>query len=219
MHGLLTALHIQLDHITSHQLKLVVRRFFYGAIDDVNSKYHQCASLRNVPHAIVEQSTGDPPYIVGVTFAADIAKRALQLIPVARECSTSYTFTCLVEDERHETLRSALIRLCIELRPLDGPFAFIRKYPAPGFTSLVDDKLLIHHRLGIEVGRVKNINKNTVAKKSIRELDDELLRQKPMGGAVAPISLAVVTARLNAGISNRGLSARELLMQRDQFNN
>ena len=36
---------------------------------------------------------------------------------------------------------------------------------------------------------------------------------------MAPISLAVVTARLNARIRNRGLSARELLMQRDQFNN
>ena len=54
LHGLLTALHIQLDHPTSHQLKLVVHRFFCAldmdkAIEEMSSKCHQCASLRNAP--------------------------------------------------------------------------------------------------------------------------------------------------------------------------
>ena len=71
--------------------------------------------------------------------------------------------------------------------------------PAPGFTSLVDDKLLLHRRLGIEVGRVKTMNKNPVAEKAVRELGDEMLGQEPY-------------------IRNRGLSAKELLIQRDQFN-
>ncbi|KAI0243119.1 hypothetical protein LSAT2_008376, partial [Lamellibrachia satsuma] len=126
---------------------------------------------------------------------------------------------CLVEDERHETLRSALIRLCIELRPLDGPLAVTRTDPASGFTSLVDDKLLLYHRLGIEVGRIKNMNKNPLAEKAIRELEDELLRQEPMGGAVTSLSLAIATARLNYRVRNRGLLAKELLVQRDQFSN
>ena len=51
--------------------------------------------------------------------------------------------------------------------------------PAPGFTSLVDDKLLIHRRLGIEVGWIKNMNKNPVAEKAIREMEDEMLGQEP----------------------------------------
>ena len=33
------------------------------------------------------------------------------------------------------------------------------------------------------------------------------------------VSLAVTTAQLNSRIRSRGLTARELLMQRDQFNN
>ena len=44
------------------------------AIDDVNSKYHQCASLRNIPHAIVEQSTGDPQ-ILSVLHLQQISQR------------------------------------------------------------------------------------------------------------------------------------------------
>ena len=52
LRGLLTALHIHSDHPTSHQLKLVVRRFVYAldmdkSIEEVNSKCHQCVSLRN----------------------------------------------------------------------------------------------------------------------------------------------------------------------------
>ena len=51
LHGFVTALHIQLDHHTSHQLKLVVIRFFYAldidkGIEEVSLKCHQGASLR-----------------------------------------------------------------------------------------------------------------------------------------------------------------------------
>ena len=55
---------------------------------------------------------------------------------------TSYTSTLILEDERHHTLRDAIIRLCIQLRPLDGPPAIIRTDPAPGFKALVNDQLL-----------------------------------------------------------------------------
>ena len=130
--------------------------------------------LRNVPHDIVKQSTGDPTDGVNVIFAADIVKRARQLILVVRECATSYTSTYLVEDDRHETKRGALIRLCVELRMLDGPLAVICTDPAPGFTSLVDDKLLLHHRIDIKIGWIKNNNKNPVVEKAISELEDEL---------------------------------------------
>ena len=79
-------LHKQLDHPTSHQLKLVVRRLFYAhdmdkATEDVSSK---C----------------DPPDAVGMTFAADVIKQARQLILVVRERATSYKTTCLVVDKR-----------------------------------------------------------------------------------------------------------------------
>ncbi|XP_071511850.1 uncharacterized protein [Diadema antillarum] len=79
--GILTALHLQLSHPTPHQLKQVVSRYFYAldldaAIQQVSLGCHCCLSLRNVPHAATPQSTSDPPCVVGVSFAADVIKRA-----------------------------------------------------------------------------------------------------------------------------------------------
>ena len=113
-----------------------------------------------------EQSSSPPPDAVGVSFAADVIKHSRQLILVVRECVTSFTATTLLEDERHNTLRDALIRLCVQMRPLDGPSVVIRTDPASGFKALTDDLLLKHHRIIIEIGNAKNGNKNPVAERA-----------------------------------------------------
>ena len=71
----------------------------------------------------------------------------------------------------------------------------------------------------MEVGREKNANKNPVAEKCIAELGDELLRISPEGESVSAVNLAIVTANLNSRIRDRGLSAREMWYQRNQFTN
>ncbi|XP_078384150.1 LOW QUALITY PROTEIN: uncharacterized protein LOC144666624 [Oculina patagonica] len=222
--GLLTALHLRLSHPSSLQLKKVVSRYFFAldldkAIERVSLGCHSCAALRHAPHAVIEQSTSDPPAAVGVSFAADILKQSRQLILVLRECVTSYTSTLLVVDEKHGTLRDGLIQLCVGLRPLDGPNAVIRCDPAPAFRALVSDQLLLQHKISLEIGRVKNQNKNPVAEKAIQELEHELLRLQPEGGPVSPRTLSVATANLNSRIRSRGLSAREMWTQRHQFTN
>ncbi|XP_070548521.1 uncharacterized protein [Ptychodera flava] len=220
--GLLTAIHIRLGHPSCHQLKRVIHRYFFAldldkSIEHVSSACHHCASLTKVPHTIITQSTTDPPEVIGISFAADIIKRERQLVLVLRECVTSFTSACLIENERHETLRTALVRLCIELRPLDGPHAVIRTDPAPGFAVLVNDDLLRQHRLSIEIGRTKNRNKNPVADRAIQEIEDELLRQDPLCSTITPLSLAIALSHVNSRIRSRGLSAREMWTQRDQF--
>lgn len=189
------------------------------SVESTSRSCHHCTSLRNTPNLTIAQSTNDPPEVVGISYAADIIKRERQLILVLRECVTSYTVTCFVNDERRDTLRDSIIQLCIGLRPLDGPPAVIRTDPAPGFAALVNDALLNKYRLTIELGRVKNINKNPVAEKAIRELEGEILHQQPTGGAITQVLLSVATASLNARVRNRGMSARELWTQRDQFTN
>ena len=105
------------------------------------------------------------------------------------------------------------------LHPLDGPQAVIRVDPAPGFVSLKNVNALQHLGVSIEVGRVKNTNKNTVAEKSVLELEEELLRQYPGGGPVSELGLAIANARLNSRLRGQGLSSRELWTQHNQFTN
>ena len=222
--GFLSALHVKLDHPSRHQMKLVTQRYFFAldldkALDRCSQCCHLCSSLKKVPSSLVEQSTSDPPDGVGISFAADIIKRYRQLILVVRETTTSFTATCLLDDERRESIRNGLLRLCLELRPLAGPPSVIRVDPAPGFSALSTDETLRQYGLALEVGRIKNPNKNPVAEKCIAELGDELLRICPGGGPISPLSLAVVTANLNTRIRNSGLSTREMWLQRDQFTN
>ncbi|KAJ8388923.1 hypothetical protein AAFF_G00126790 [Aldrovandia affinis] len=121
--GLLNSLHIKLDHPTATQLKAVVQRYFYAldmdaAVQRVTNGCHRCAALKKAPVFMSDQSTCDPPEVVGSTFAADVFRRDRQFILVVRECVTSVTLSSLIEDERRETLRDALLRLCLGLCPL-----------------------------------------------------------------------------------------------------
>ena len=152
-----------------------------------------------------------------MSSAADVIKRYRQLILVLRECTTSFTASCLVHDEKHDTLRDALTQLIVGLHPLDGPRAIIRVDPSPGFQSMANNDSLNHLNVTIDVGRVKNKNKNPVAEKAVRELEEELIRQEPGGRPVSAVGLALATARLNSRLRLPGLSSRELWTQRNQF--
>ena len=220
--GLVTALHIKLDHPSKHQLQLVMRRNFFAldmpaAIARVSDTCHTCASLKKLPLQVVQHSTKEPPKVVGVSFAADVLKRCKQTIIVVRETTTSFTATSIIHDEKANTLRDALAKLCSELHTLEGPPAIIRVDPAPGFVALRTDPTLKRLGLSLEIGRVKNTNKNRVAEKAIAELEEEILRQAPNGCPISTVTLAIATSRLNSRLRREGLSARELWTQRDQF--
>ena len=196
-------------------MKLVSQRYFFAldldkALDRCLQCCHLCSSLKKVPSTLVEQSTSDPSDGFGISFAADVIKRYRQLVLVVHETSTSFTASYLLDDERRESIGSALLRLCLELRPLSGPLSVIRVDPAPGIASLCGDEILRQYGFAVEVGRVENPDKNPVAEKCVAELGDELLRICPEGGTITPLSLAVATTNLNTRIRNRGLSAREM---------
>ena len=220
--GLLTALHIKLNHASRHQFQMVLQRQFFAldmndAISHVTSACHTCASLLSFPPSLISQSSDDPPEVVGVSSAADVIKRHRQSILVLRECTTSFTASCLIQDERHDTLRDALTRLIIGLHPPVGPRAIVRVDPAPGFASMSNNDSLKHLNVTIEVGRDKNKNKNPVAEKAVRELEEEIIRQEPGGRPVSEVGLAIATARLNSRLRFSGLLSRELWTQRNQF--
>ena len=92
LHGLVTALHIKLDHPSRHQLELVMKRHFYAldltkAIERTYNSCHTCLSLQKFPDSLVKQTSEDPPESIGVSFAADILKRDRQLILLLRYIS------------------------------------------------------------------------------------------------------------------------------------
>ena len=139
------------------------------------------------------------------------------MILVLRETVSSYTLTTLIQSERHEDLHNAIIVLCSQLRSLRDGGATVRVDPAPGFCSLASDQILLSHGITLEIGRVKNPNKNPVAERAIEELGLELLNLSPEGGPVSDVTLALATANTNSCIRHDGLSAREVWTQRDQL--
>ena len=224
LHGLVTSMHIKLSHPSRHQLKSVLQRYFYAldmttTIDDVTNGCHQCATVDRPPPVVMEQSTSDPPEAVGVSFATDILKQKCQLVLLVRETVTSYTLTMLIPDEKQDTIRNALLQLCVGLIPVEGPPAVIRADGAPSFQSLAKDQKLASHNILIEIGRLKNPNKNPVAERAIQELEDELRRLLNRSDKISPTTLAIATAHLNSRVRSNGMSSREILLQRDQFTN
>ena len=62
------------------------------------------------------QSSTQAPTVVGLSFAADVVRRYRQYIIVLRETVSSYTLSSLIDGERHDQLRNALLSMCAELR-------------------------------------------------------------------------------------------------------
>ena len=222
--GLVTALHLRLNHPSCHQLKQICRRYFYAldidkTIRTVTDACHECKSLCYFPSAVLPQSTGDVPSAICSTFSADVLRQFRQLVLVVCECVSGYTVACFVDSEKMIDLRAALVILCCQLKPIEGDPVVVRCDSAPGFVALKNDPLLQRIGIRLEYGRVKNPNKNPVGERAIQELEYELKREVPEGGRIPPVQLALAVARLNSRIRASGMSAREVLYQRDQYTN
>ena len=60
------------------------------------------------------------------------------------------------------------------------------------------------------------MNKNVIIDKCIQELQLELLEVQPAGGVITSLELQEAVLIMNHRIRSRGLTAKEILMQRDQ---
>lgn len=87
-----------------------------------------------------------------------------------RESLSSYTTVLIIDEEKAETPRLAIIHSCLELRPLDGPFAVHRTDLAPGFKALLMIKILspTGSQLSSDTLRMptKTLSRNVQSKKS-----------------------------------------------------
>ena len=222
LHGLLTSLHLSLNHPTIHQLTNVFNRCYYSlkvadCVSTVTKSCAQCQSLETMPTELHSQSSTIPPTSPLYVYSADVMRRCKQFIIVVRDTFSSYTAASIMSDEQHGSLRSNLIIIISSLRPNPQSKAEIRVDNAPGFQPLKADATLTSHNIHLDFGRLHNKNKNPTIEKGIQELGSEILRQLPEGGPITSEQLAVIVNQLNSRIRNRGLSAWEILCQRNQF--
>ena len=163
--GLLTALHIRFSHPSKFQMKCFFSQYFFAldvdkGINLVSSSCHTCESVKSILKHFQPQSSEDTPQSIGISFAADVARRHRQLILVLRETVSLYTLITLIKSEKHEDLCNSLIVLCSQLRSLHDGGVTVRVDPAPSSPTTL-----------LEIGRVKN----PVAERAIEELGLELL--------------------------------------------
>ena len=219
--GLLTALHIHLNHPSANQLKLAFSREFFCLDMDIIAKKiteqcYTCASLKTVPATYHEQSTSEPGKVIGCKFSADVVNRSSQAILIIREDITSFSDALIIKDEKANSLRDGLLILTSRLRSPYGPAAVIRTDPASGLRSLINDKELSKFNLHVEIGEPKNINHNPIAENSIRELHSELIRLQPYGGKISETILAQAICAMNNKIRHNKITAAEAWTKRDR---
>ncbi len=106
------------------------------------------------------------------------------------------------------------LSLCV--RSLGDGGICIRVDPTPGLVALLADPILKEQGITLEVGRVKNCNKNPEVDCTIEELGLKCLHITPEGGPLTRVNLALATTNMNLRIRKGGLSAREVWTQRDQ---
>ena len=218
--GLLTAIHLRFNHPSSHQLRQLVTRYFFAldldrSVSSVTSSCHHCSSLKRFPTFLHSQTSVTPPDRIGTSFAVDVMRRYKEYVLVLRETISSYTLTSILPSESRESLREALLVLCAEVSSCDT--ILIRADGAPGFTSMVNDPILQKSSISLEIGRIKNKNKNPVAERAVEELGLEILHICPEGGPISRFNLALATANMNRRIRHSGLSSFEIWTQRDQI--
>ena len=112
-------------------------------IEDVKESCQLCKSLAQVPKELFEQSTSLSGKL-GSAWACDVIRGDQQFIFIAREKLSSFTVTKIIPNERHETLRDAIIVTTSELIPEDGLTMQVDN--ATGLVKLVGDSQLERYK-------------------------------------------------------------------------
>ena len=224
--GLVSALHIQLDHPSRNQLSDLLDRYFYtpggrAIVEDISENCVQCAAMKTLPKVLLKDTT-EIPAGMATDFAADVIERANQKILVVKENLSSFTRACLIPDQTATTLRNALLSLILEIIPESG--ANVRVDSAPAFQSLStecqqNDSLLNKYKIKITLGRTFNKNKNPTAEICNKELQKEVLKLTGSSGKITELQLIMVLRNMNNRIRYNGHTSKEIIYRRDILNN
>ena len=165
----------------------------------------------------MKQGTFPVSNAIGKVFSCDVIRRERQKILVLLDSFSSFMIAQIIPNEKHESLREAIIQLSANYKHPDG--SIINVDNAPGFQSLKEDAVLKSIGIDINFGRIKNKNQNACVDKGIQELENEIKRMAPRGGEITPGTLAIATSNLNHRIRSNGLCSKEILFRRDMYTN
>ena len=147
-------------------------------------------------------------------------ERENQKILVVRENVTQFTRATIIQDQKKDTLRQALLSLIMDLIPdngtdvrLDGATSF----QALEIEALTSDSLLNKLGVRLTIGRTLNRNKNPIAENAVKEMQKEIIRHKQVPGPVTPTELVLVLKNINSRVRDNGLTPKEMLLRRDSF--
>ena len=219
--GLLTSLHINLQHPTQDQLhKVVDTRFFILDISkkcrDVSDACTTCASLRSLPTEKFKFKENIVPNHPGEAFTVDVLREAGKIIIVAACNFSGYLSTAIIQSERTEDLTNGIVTTVLPFKSTS--LATIRVDRAPGFNRLANQtETLAELGIVLQQGEAKNKNSCAIVDERMRELRKALRAVSPSTNVVNLKTLAKATAVVNERIRHYGMSAKEVLFARDQI--
>ena len=210
-----------LHHPTKSQLKKIWDKYFFSLnadkiIADCITSCHLCNSLKRLPNELFEHSSNSVPQTVGLEFAVDVVRRSSQKILLTRDIFSSFTTSLLIPDETGATLREIIIQTTLALTQPLGVIICVDD--APGFLTLKSDQVLQQLGMTLDFGRCVNKNKNSNADKAVQEFEKELKCLIPDGSPALASTIALAVAYLNSRIRFNGISSKQMLFKRDQFN-
>ena len=171
--------------------------------------------MLQIPKELFEQTTRDVPVTVGSLFSADVIRRESQKILVLQDIFSSFLVAQMISNEQSITLQQSMVHLSANYKHPGG--CVIRVDTAPGFQALRKDKFLQSIGIELDFGRIKNKNTNPSIDKAIQDLEREIKRLSPRAGPISTGLLAVAVCNTNSRVRKCGLSAKEILMKRENF--
>ena len=118
-------LHDETSHPKASQTLAKFNKRFYALdaksiIDNVCKTCELCNSTEILPKYLRTFSNTVRPVKPGTHAAADVMEREKQKVMVFREVLTSHTSTLIIENQTHQELKTALIRLALFYKSEDG---------------------------------------------------------------------------------------------------
>ena len=218
--GLLSALHIKLQHPSKYQMGKLIGRYFYSPgsaarIAECVDACHTCLSLKPLPNTLFSETTSQPDSF-GVKFSLDIMKRNCQIILFVVELFSQFCWIKIINSEKADDIENAIAETALPFMHYDG--ATFRCDGAPSFQALkrrIDERLspLADMNVKLELGQSYHTNKNPNAEYAIKE-GHLAINKAGNPTTLSPTKVANIARNINFKIRQSGLSSWELLCRR-----